>query len=117
MSSNPKAGQLRDRSSNKQLAEGELQLECDSGAVSVMTADAGKQIALCVVRGIPGRKAQAVRMNRAQASQLLDLLLKALAAGAPRHPSSGSSDGDMSGMAGEPQYGLKGRAAAEYNRW
>lgn len=92
MSSNPKAGQLRDRSSNKQLAEGELQLECDSGAVSVMTADAGRQIALCVVRGIPGRQAQAVRMNRAQAVQLLDLLLKALAVDVPqRHPSSGST--------------------------
>lgn len=72
MSTNPKAGQLRDRRSNPQLVPGELQLECDRGAVSVM--DEGGYALLTVVRGVAGRKAQVARLDRDQLITLVGLL-------------------------------------------
>lgn len=67
---------------NPQLADGEIQVECSRGAVSVCldTAPARggtETVTVCTVRGLPGRQAQIVEMDLDELDAFLAVLQKA----------------------------------------
>jgi hypothetical protein len=69
---------VRTRADNRQLAEGERQIEDIQGAVSVRSAGtAGRVVGappgvmVCTVRGIPSRKAQFVILSQEGVDELI----------------------------------------------
>jgi hypothetical protein len=69
----------RTRADNRQLAEGESQIEDIQGAISVVKAstyDRAPGVTVCTVRGIPSRKAQFAVLSREGVDALIEDLIR-----------------------------------------